>query len=96
MDDDQSPLIPGVGNLLSACADEMREDGQSSRGTLYLNAKSSLITELAGQARAGKLNETACQLLYQAVRLFSDRQMNAKQCMEAWTTLTESLERMIQ
>ena len=93
-DDDSLP--PGLGTMLSGCADEMMADGQTTQGTLHLNAKSTLINTLAAQAKNGTLNENVLQLLYQAVRLFSDRQMDAKKCMEAWANLSKSLETILQ
>jgi hypothetical protein len=74
----------------------MLADGHTTKGTLHLNAKSTLINILAVQAKNGTLNEMAFQLLYQAVRLFSDRQMDAKKCMEAWSNISKSLETLLQ
>lgn len=93
---DDNSLPPGLGTMLSGCADEMMADGQTTQGTLHLNAKSTLINTLAAQAKNGTLNENVLQLLYQAVRLFSDRQMDAKKCMEAWANLSKSLETILQ
>lgn len=93
--DEDLALPPGVEALLDSCAEEMQADGQTPQGTLYLNAKSSLINKLAKQAQNDTLNDTAFQLLYQAVRLFSDRQMDAKRCMEVWADLCKSLETLL-
>lgn len=94
LDDLQRPLVPGLCELIGATADELRTDGKTSRGSLYLNANSSLASKLAEQAKSNTLNEAVCDILIQVILLFSDRQMGAQQCIKAWSNLSLALEKV--
>lgn len=88
----QTPLLPGLCELIGATADELLAEGQSLRGSLYLNANSSLASKLAEQAKSSTLNEAVCDILIQVILLFSDRQMGAQQCIRSWSNLSRALE----
>ncbi|XZE55660.1 ATP-binding protein [Planctomycetaceae bacterium SH139] len=88
-------LIPGVAEMLAGCASELRAEGESEEGILYLNAKSPLIQRLAQLASTAQLELNICEALYQATKIFSGRMLDARQCMTAFGKFSQSLQELI-
>lgn len=87
--------IPGVAEMLAGCATELRAEGESEEGILYLNAKSPLIQRLAQLASTAQLEVHVCAAIYQATKIFSGRMLDAKQCMTAFGKFSQSLKELI-
>ena len=90
---DQGNLMPGMEEAVSDYLNKLEASGESSQGTIILNATSPIIQRLRDVNQPNTMQ--ICSIILETAKVFGGRMVDPRSCIESFGTISSSLMKMV-